>query len=170
MVKRYFAEQYGDLDAYIVDKMLFTVKDDRSSLSNASVDQVHKLFTEWVWSDEARAERKTAGYGLISYPRYEYCVHVDARALDTCLEWLALAREDDGPWPQRVYLEHPGLTAYVNMIRAEESLHLTPELTKAVIETCPEDEEIEDPDDRSPISVKMELSCINPAFYTRMCT
>jgi hypothetical protein len=47
-VKRYFDEQYGDVDAYIVEKMLFTVNDDRSSLDNASVDQVHQLFSKWV--------------------------------------------------------------------------------------------------------------------------
>jgi hypothetical protein len=168
-VKSYLNEQYNDAD--LLEKMLFTVKDDRLSLNNASVDQVHNLFSAWIRSDEAHAERKAAGYGLISFPRYDYCVHVDARALDVCLEWFARTSEDHDPWPLSVHYQDFGKKAYVNVVRAEERLHLTPELTEAVQETYPEDEDIEeDEDDKGPLSVKMELSYVVPAVYTRMCT
>lgn len=168
-VKSYLNEQYGDAD--LVGKMLFTVKDDRPSLDNASVERVHKLFSEWIRSDEAHTERKAAGYGHISFPRYDYCVHVDARALDTCLEWFARTHEDDDPWPLSVDYQDFGKTAYVNIVRAEESLQLTPDLNEDVRETYPEDEEFEDDEeDKGPVSVKMELSYVVPAVYTRMCT
>jgi hypothetical protein len=170
-VKRYFAEQYGDVDADVVDKMLFTVKDDRSSLDNASIHQVHQRFSKWIYSDEAQAERKAAGNGLISFPRYDYCVHVDARALDSWLQWLAYAHEDDDPFPIGAYLQDSELTPYLNIMRAEETLSLAEDLTKAVVQTYPEDEELEeDPDDISPISVKMELPWVLPAVCTNMCT
>jgi hypothetical protein len=64
-VKSYLNEQYDDAD--LVRKMLFTVKDDRSALDNATVERVHKLFFEWIRLDKAHAERKTAGYEDISF-------------------------------------------------------------------------------------------------------
>lgn len=129
------------------------------------------LFSEWIRSDEAHAERKAAGYGHISFPRYGYCVYVDARALDTCLEWFARTREKDDPWPVSANYQDFGEPAYVNIVRAEERLFLTPELTEAVRERFPEDEEFEDDaEDKGPVSAKMELSCVVPAVYTRMCT
>jgi len=164
-VQQYLNEQYDD--AELVGKMLFTVKDDRSSLDNASVDQVHKLFSEWIRSDEAHAERKAADRN-ISYPRYGYCVHVDSRALDACLERFARTREEDDAWPNHRDFGKP---AYINMVRAEKELYLTPELTEAVRETFPEDEESEDEEeDNGPVSIKVELPYVMPAAYTQMCT
>jgi hypothetical protein len=55
-VKSYLNEQYDDAD--LVRKLLFTVKDDRSTLNNATVERVHKLFSEWIRSDEAHAKPK----------------------------------------------------------------------------------------------------------------
>jgi hypothetical protein len=167
-VNSYLNEQYGGTD--LVKKMLFTVKDDHSTLNNASVERVHKLFSEWIRSDEAHAERKAAGYGHISFPRYDYCIHVDARALDTCLEWFVRTRENDDPWPVSAKYQDFGEPAYVNIVRAKERLYLTPELTEAVREKFPEDEEFDDDEeDESAIFIKMDLSCVVPAVYTRMC-
>jgi hypothetical protein len=150
--------------------MLFTVKNDRSTLDNASVEQVNKLFSEWIRSKEAHAERKAAGYGLISFPRYDYCVHVDAQALDTSLAWFNRTHKTDDPFPVSGNYKDFGEPAYVNIVRVEERLYLTPELTEAVEEVYPEDEEFEDDEnDKGPISVRMELPYVVPAFYTRSC-
>ncbi|CAO2651318.1 Nn.00g096150.m01.CDS01 [Neocucurbitaria sp. VM-36] len=168
-VKSYLTKQYGDTG--LVGKMLFTVKDDRTTLDNASIERVHKLFSEWIRSKEAHAERKAAGYGRISFPRYDYCVHVDAQALDTCLAWFDRTHENDDPFPVSVNHEDFGEPAYVNIVRAEEKLYLTSELTETVREVYPEDEEFEDDEeDKGPVSVKMQLSYVVPAVYTRMST
>jgi hypothetical protein len=96
---------------------------------------------------------------------------VDTRALDSCLQWLAYPHEDDDPFPIGAYLQDSELTPYVNIVRAEETLSLAEDLTKAVVQTYPEDKELEeDPDDMSPISVKMELPWVLPAVYTNICT
>tara|TARA_R110002003_G_scaffold235_17_gene17079 strand:- start:219 stop:482 length:264 start_codon:yes stop_codon:yes gene_type:complete len=69
---------------------------------------------------------------------------VDARALDTCLEWFARTRENADPWPGSAKYQDSGEPVYVNIVRVEERLNLTPELTEAVRERFPEDEEFED--------------------------
>jgi hypothetical protein len=168
-VKSYLDEQYGDAD--LASKMLFTVKDDRSSLEKASIQQVQKLFATWIRSDEAHAEREAADYGRISYSRYEYCVHVDASALDVCLEWFARTSEDSDAWPMSVTYPEFEKTPYVNIVKVDRRLYLAPDLTELAQEIDSEDEDIEeDGDDKGPMFVKMELRYVQPAVYTRMCT
>ncbi|OAK96433.1 hypothetical protein IQ06DRAFT_351856 [Phaeosphaeriaceae sp. SRC1lsM3a] len=61
-----------------------TVKQDPNTLNGATVDQVRDLFGEWVKSGEARAENNnTPDWKLFLYPRYTYCVYVDADAIDS---------------------------------------------------------------------------------------
>ncbi|KAF2852202.1 hypothetical protein T440DRAFT_506634 [Plenodomus tracheiphilus IPT5] len=168
-VKAYLTSQYSTTE--FADKLLFTVQNDRASLNNASIEQVHKLFSTWIRSDEAYAERKVSGYGHISFPRYTYCVRVDAQALDSCLEWFARTREYADPWMMsEEYDCESGKKAYVNIVRAEEELYFTPELEEEVREVFPEDEEFEDDgeEDKGPVAVKMELWCVVPAVYTRI--
>jgi hypothetical protein len=68
-VRSYLNGYYDDPD--LVGKMPFTVKDDHSTLNNASIEQVQKYFSNWIRSDEAQAEREAADYGLISFARYQ---------------------------------------------------------------------------------------------------
>jgi hypothetical protein len=146
--------------------MLFTAKDDRSSLDNASVRQVQNLFSTWIRSDKAHAERIAAGYGYLSHARYQHCVHVDASALDVCLEWFACTREHNDIWPHLDSKKTP----YVNVVRAEEILYHAPDLTELVREIYPVDEEVEeDEQDKGPIFVKMELPYVMPGVYTKIC-
>jgi hypothetical protein len=82
---------------------------------------------------------------------------VDAQSLDTCLEWFSRTQKQNEPWPMDVNYGHEK-PAYVNIVRVEERLHLSPELTEATKVAFPEDEEFDDDkDDRGPVSVKMEL-------------
>lgn len=64
-----------------------TVKEDRQHLDGASVDQVWEIFTAWVQGDEAKEELRDSPYdGPFVYPRYTYCVSVDADALNSVVD------------------------------------------------------------------------------------
>lgn len=60
-----------------------TTKADRQRLDGASVDQVRDIFKEWVQSDEAKAENNNQAHPTFQFPRYTFCVHVDAGVLDS---------------------------------------------------------------------------------------
>ncbi|KAF2035000.1 hypothetical protein EK21DRAFT_107632 [Setomelanomma holmii] len=139
-VKSYLLEQYEDPE--LVGRLLFTVKDDRTSLNNTSVEDVHKQCSEWVRSDEAHAERKAAGYGHISFPRYDFCVHTNAI----------------------------GKAAHVTIIRVDKPMVVKPDLTLDLSGGYVEGEEVykEDEEDKGPISIKVHLPYVLPDVYTEM--
>lgn len=58
----------------LLDTWELTVKEDSETLEGATVDQVRDFFSIWVQSDEANQFQS---------PGYEYCVHVDADAIDS---------------------------------------------------------------------------------------
>jgi len=85
------------------------------SLDHATKDEVRDRFKAWVATD-ARAEMPTSAeyrdrlQGLLyENPRYKYCIHVDAEAMQSVL---------DGPPPTKPDLRG---VSYVNLIRAEQA-------------------------------------------------
>jgi hypothetical protein len=73
-----------------------TLIDDNEKLDGASIEQVRDIFTEWVRSDEARLEMgEGAPCGAFTYPRYTYCVHVDADVLDSTVNRAPQPPEHD---------------------------------------------------------------------------
>jgi hypothetical protein len=83
---------------------------DRSALDGASVDRVRDAFKAWVDSTEAKEETKDAplDWGGADYPRYTYCVHVDADAVDSVVR--------RAPQPPRFDGDKVG---YVNLVRLD---------------------------------------------------
>jgi len=59
-----------------------TPKEDKDTLDGATVDQVREIFKKRVQSDEAKAEINSLVTPTFQYPRYTYCLHVDADVLD----------------------------------------------------------------------------------------
>jgi hypothetical protein len=86
------------------------VRSDQSALDGASVDRVRDAFKAWVDSTEAKEETKDAplNWGGADYPRYTYCVHVDADAVDSVVR--------RAPQPPRFDGEKVG---YVNLVRLD---------------------------------------------------
>jgi hypothetical protein len=86
------------------------VRSDLSALDCASVDRVRDAFKAWVDSTEAKEESKDAplDWGGADYPRYTYCVHVDADAVDSVVR--------RAPQPPRLDGEKVG---YVSLVRLD---------------------------------------------------
>jgi hypothetical protein len=63
------------------ESLELTVRDNRAELDGASVDQVRERFKAWVGED-GKAEQQGADY-FNRTPRYVYCIHIDAAALDS---------------------------------------------------------------------------------------
>jgi hypothetical protein len=168
-VRSCLLDQYGDTS--LVKTLEFTVKDNQSSLNNASVEQIHKIFTEWTRSEEAQAEQKDAvKTGHISIPRYMFCVHVDAPSLDGCLKYLSLPREEADKYLLNVRCQALGEAAYINIVRVEKVWYFPSVLTGDwgnPYENGQEEEE-DDEEDKGVISVKMHLPYVLPATYAQM--
>lgn len=146
------------------DTLEMTPKEDKEALDGATVDQVRNIFTEWVRSDEARAEINNEPCGAFTYPRYTYCVHVDADVLDSVVN-----RAPQPPsWD-------PRNIAYVNLVQLRheafaERLGLTVQETTNNHE---EDKEQDDGDiDESEYGeehfVKVPLSYVGPEHYNEL--
>lgn len=88
-----------------------TVRSDQSALDGASVDQVRDAFKAWIDSTEAEEERKDAplDWGGAAYPRYTYCVHVDADAVDSVVVRA----------PQPPMHDSRDKVGYVNLVRLD---------------------------------------------------
>jgi hypothetical protein len=90
------------------DSLEVTVQEDRATLDGATIDQVRNLFKEWVQSDEAKAENNNEPYADFQFPRYTYCVHVDADALDSVV--------NRAPQPPEFDMHQ---VAYVNLVQLD---------------------------------------------------
>jgi hypothetical protein len=89
------------------DTLEMTVKEDRQTLDGATADQVRNIFNQWVQSDEAKAENNNTPYeALFQFPRYKYCVYVDADAIDSVVR--------RAPQPPEFDFDEIG---YVNLVR-----------------------------------------------------
>lgn len=64
----------------LLNTMEMTVKEDKTALDGATVEQVRGIFNEWVQIDEENAENNNMPY-FWQLPRYAYCVRVDADAI-----------------------------------------------------------------------------------------
>lgn len=86
------------------------VRADQSALDGASVNHVRNAFQAWVESAEAKEETKDAplDWGGADYPRYTYCVHADADAVDSVVR--------RAPQPPTLDREKVG---YVNLVRLD---------------------------------------------------
>ncbi|KAF2824328.1 hypothetical protein CC86DRAFT_468473 [Ophiobolus disseminans] len=145
------------------DTMEMTPKEDKQTLDGATVDQVRNIFTDWVRSDEARAEINDGPCGAFTYPRHTYCVHVDADVLDSVVN-----RAPQPPtWDERSI-------AYVNLVQLRHE-DFAERLGLQVQETTNDDEEGEEEegdDDESEYGdehfVKVPLSYLGPESYNEL--
>ncbi|CAO2649253.1 Nn.00g066380.m01.CDS01 [Neocucurbitaria sp. VM-36] len=152
-------------DASLMNTLEFTVKEDRSLLDGASIEQVRTLFSSWTRSEEAMAERQKAP-NWVSFPRYDFCVHVDARSLDGCLKYFSLPREE----ADHLLLgigdsAKVGEAAYVNFLRTKERYF--PDGSGYVEEEDLEEGGIEVEEDVIN-SIKLHLPYVLPATYVDM--
>jgi hypothetical protein len=148
------------------DTMEMTPKEDKEALDGATVDQVRNAFTEWVRSDEARAEINDGPCGAFTYPRHTYCVHVDAGVLNSVVN-----RAPQPPsWDRRKI-------AYVNLVQLRhkdfaETLGLPVQETTNDDEEDEEDEEIDGDINGSEHEdehfVKVPLSYLGPESYNQL--
>jgi len=94
----------------IINSLTFKYFDNRSAFNGASKDHVREHFKHWCASDEAKAEHGDAFRDqetmLFSSPRYTYCIHVDAEALQSVM---------NGPQPPDVDFDGHGRVNIVDV-------------------------------------------------------
>ncbi|KAF2464301.1 uncharacterized protein BDR25DRAFT_361805 [Lindgomyces ingoldianus] len=134
----------------LLPSLEWTVKEDRKTLDQASVDQVREIFKSWVEGDEAKEELRDAPHpGPSRYVRYTYCVHVDADAIDSVVNRA----------PQPPKSDHKNI-GYVNLVRLRPS----DMIPYGGLPIDPEDEE-HDKDEGDDNFVKVGLSSLDPERY-----
>jgi hypothetical protein len=153
--------------------LAMTPIEDKQTLDGATVGQVRAIFTDWVRSDEAKAEINGDPRGAWTYPRQTYCVHVDADVLDSVVN-----RAPQPPvWDEREI-------AYANLVQLRhedfpERFSLPVEETaiddNMDEESVEEEEEEEDSDmDESEYGdehfVKVPVSYLGPESYNNLYT
>ncbi|USP74653.1 hypothetical protein yc1106_01927 [Curvularia clavata] len=145
---------------HLWDTMEMTPKEDKKVLDGATVDQVRNIFTEWVRSDEARAEINDGPCGAFTYPRHTFCVHVDADVLDSVVN-----RAPQPPTWDRRHI------AYANLVQLRHE-DFAEELGIPVQDFTNNDEEDEEEDDASEYGdlnfVKVPLSYLGPESYNEL--
>lgn len=84
--------RHGDRE--LIENLAWTIVEDHTALDGATVEDVRSLFTAWTRTEEAITEQQNAvdSYVLGS-PRVQFCVHVDAKALDECLRFDGLPED-----------------------------------------------------------------------------
>jgi hypothetical protein len=84
---------------------------------------------------------KEAGYGHVSVPRFAFCVHVHARALDSCLGYFELELEQREQFVLPVRSREKGLgeAAYFDMVRVGRGYVVEEDCMEDVEEECEED-------------------------------
>ncbi|KAI8943079.1 hypothetical protein NX059_001111 [Plenodomus lindquistii] len=130
------------------------VQSDQSALDGASVDRVRDLFEAWVNSAEAKEETKHAplDWGGADYPRYMYCVHVDADAVDSVVK-LA-------PQPPKWDREKVG---WVNLVRRDLR-----RFTDRGVHADEEEEEEEDDEDGGNVFRALAANVFGPETYGQL--
>ena len=123
----------------LADSLDMRVVSDQSTFDGASVDRVRDAFRAWIDSAEAKEERKNAPYqSPLRYPRYNYCVHVHADAVDSVVR--------RAPQPPKPDLRSVG---YVNLVKLDKNeFCIGPDYLEEEEEA--EEEEEEDDEDEDP--------------------
>jgi hypothetical protein len=149
-------------DEYLALNLDWNVQQD-PSLDNATIDQVRNKFRAWVATD-ARTELPTSAdyqdkiHGLLlEYPRYKYCIHVDAESMQSVL---------DGPSPTEPDLHG---VSYVNLIRADHAWEAwAKEPAESRDESEPQDENEPELEGRTSLDVgwiKVAVKGLVPEVY-----
>jgi hypothetical protein len=96
---------YKDAES-IMKSFDLKVIEDRATLEGASPKDVRARHIFWARSDPLfvpfsnRTAKRIRAQDPIQ-TRYDFCVHVDAAALQSCLEYIALPEEKRDIWPSR---------------------------------------------------------------------
>ncbi|KAF2993873.1 hypothetical protein E8E13_001568 [Curvularia kusanoi] len=172
----YFIKRWSDVvnatltewdKSYLFNNLEWTIKEDRATLDRANIDDIRRIFTAWTKSKETLAEQQAAiDLGVLGSPRYWFCVHVDAEALDSCLTYDKFPEDkQDSFWIEK---RDPALgrTPYVNIVRKDLELEMPPRY--------PEDDDGEEAgeDDEGEldevISVKVHWEAAVPDVYVNL--
>lgn len=150
----------GDSD--LAASLEFTIKEDRTKLDGATVEQVQEIFTAWTNSYEAIAEGKTARE-MHGAARYDYCIHVDAKALDGSLEFENLPEDVQRKFITRNKKSALGPAAHVNVVRRKMEV-----LGSYEEEGEEYEEDSDDEVDLDPVAIKFHYPEVYPDVYVSL--
>jgi len=129
--------------------------EDKKTLNGATVEQVREFFRQWVLSDEVKAETSDAVETWS--PRYAYCVHVDADAIDSVVRRA----------PQLPAIDFKEV-GYATLLRHDPNYYL--DGTQSPIGDTREEREALDEDDEDYYSdrndVKVPIGYLGPTSYS----
>ncbi|KAJ4374681.1 hypothetical protein N0V86_007554 [Didymella sp. IMI 355093] len=161
-------------DRQLIKNLAWTVREDRAALNSATVEDVRSLFTAWTKTEEAIAEQQNAvdSY-ILGSPRFQFCVHVDAKALDECLRFNRLPEDTQSRFWIRRRDPALGHAPYVNLVEKCEEYTKPLRHDKKDKEDDDEGEEEEDEDEDSDeeiaaISVKVHWRAVIPDVFVAL--
>lgn len=147
----------------LINNLEWEIKEDRATLDGATVEDIRKIFTAWTKSKETVTERQAAiKIGAAGSPRHFYCVHVDAKALDSCLAYDKVPEDDQGQFWHGKRDPALGHGPYVTIVQKDLELEIRRYPEDGDGEEAGEDDE-EDLDEVT--SVKVHWESAVPHFY-----
>lgn len=146
----------------LIKNLEWTVREDYAALDRATVEDVRKLFTAWTKTREAVAKQQAAiDLQIRTSPRYSFCVHVDAKALDACLTFDNLPKDRQLAFWHNIRDPALGHAPYVNIVEKA----MEPFGTSQCDEEEEEEEEEGDDEGGEVISVKVHWRSAVPDIY-----
>ncbi|KAJ4382676.1 hypothetical protein N0V86_001898 [Didymella sp. IMI 355093] len=145
----------------LIETLKWTVREDHAAFDGATVEDVRKSFTAWTETEEAIAREQAAtDLQILGAPRYYFCVHVDAKALDSCLRFDSLPEDKQLKFWNETRDPALGHAPYVNIVEKYMEILGAPQYDE-------EEEEEEDDDDEGGevISVKVHWQSAIPDVY-----
>lgn len=150
----------------LIKNLKWTVREDRAALDRATIKDVRKLFTAWTKTREAVAEQQAAiDLQIPGSPRYSFCIHVDAKALDDCLTFDRLPEDKQLKFWNQPRDPALGHAPYVNIVEKAMETVGTPQYDEEEEEEDDDDDDNGDDEGGEVISVKVHWQSAIPDVY-----
>lgn len=147
----------------LIENLSWTVREDRTSLNGATVETVRNLFTAWAKTEEVAAEQQTTiDLRIRDCPRYHFCIHIDAMAVDACLRFDTLPEDTQLKFWSHKRNPALGHAPYVTIIEKEYEVSENSYNPEEEEEDDDSDEEVE------AISIKIHWQCVVPDIYSSL--
>lgn len=150
----------------LIKNLKWTVREDRAALDRATIKDVRKLFTAWTKTRKAVAEQQAAiDLQIPGSPRYSFCIHVDAKALDDCLTSDRLPEDKQLKFWNEPRDPALGHAPYVNIVEKAMETVGTPQYDEEEEEEEDDDDDNGDDEGGEVISVKVHWQSAIPDVY-----
>lgn len=147
----------------LIENLKWTVREDRTDLNRATVEDVRKLFTAWTKTRETE-QQAAIDLQILGSPRHSFCIHVDAKALDNCLTFDSLPEDKQLKFWNKSRDPALGHAPYVSIVEKAMETVETPQYDE---EEEDEEDDVDNDDNKGGevISVKVHWQSAIPDVY-----